>query len=156
TPRLLAKWAGRMLRTRTNSSRISWVSCTSCSSVSPCRSAGDWIVGRIALLMRVILLAVDAEAHGLQPVGLAGGARSSIPLQHVLDQGREAVAAGPQGLQVGAGLLAQPLGAAAALGHAQEAGVRQLTAGGVLLHALSRLPGVALDVEQVVGDLERL
>src|SRR5262249_12384891 len=109
TPRLLAKWAGRVLRTRAHSSRLSWVSC---SAVSPCRSAGDWIVGRIALLMRVILLAVDAEAHGLQPVGLAGASRSSIPLQHVLDQGREAVAAGPQGLQVGAGLLAQPLGAA--------------------------------------------
>jgi len=27
TPRLLAKWAGRMLRTRTSSSRISWASC---------------------------------------------------------------------------------------------------------------------------------
>src|SRR5262249_18850302 len=114
TPRLLAKWAGRMLRTRTSSSRISWVSWVSWSSLSLCKSAGDWIVGRIALML----------CHPLLD--------SSIPLHHVANQGLQAAAGRAQGLQMGDGLLAQPFRAAAALGHAQETGVGQLTAGGVL------------------------
>src|ERR687884_451717 len=97
TPRLLAKCAGRMLRTRTSSSRISWASCKSWASLSRCRSAGEAERGQVVL-----------------------------------------------------GLAAQPLGPAAALGHAEEPRVRQLAVGGVLADALAGLVGRPLHVEQVV------
>ena len=52
-------------------------------------------------------------------------------------------------------LSTEPFGAAAALGHAEKAGVGQLAAGRVLADALACLLRVALDIEQIIDDLKR-
>src|SRR5581483_12005238 len=60
----------------------------------------------------------------------------------------------PERGQAAAGLFPQGLGPPAALGAAQKAGEGQLRPGGVLADALADVAGGALDLEQVVGDLE--
>ena len=80
--------------------------------------------------------------------------RSPIALQDEGDQVQQAGGGRPQGGQLLAGLAAEPFGPPPALRDAEQAGIGQLTAGGVLPHALAGLVGVAFHVQQVVGDLK--
>src|SRR5689334_3577300 len=148
TPRLLAKWAGRMRSTRTSSSRISCASSTSCSSLSLWRSAGDPIVGNSALIAIVPCpLSLVPGPQGTRDKGQ--GTPLSISLHNTAGQGGQAPAGGAERGQGLLRLLAQSPRPEPALGHAEEAGVGQLAAGGVLAHALAGLLGAALHVEQV-------
>src|SRR5262245_46468633 len=138
TPRLLAKWAGRVVSTRTSSSRISWVSACNCSSESLCRSAGDWICGSSL------------------PIGFPFGndeRGSPFPRHNVLRQRGEQPAAESLGRRDR--LPAQFRRLPPRLLNSKESGVGQLAAGGVFAHPLPGLVNRALDVEQVVGHLEQ-
>src|SRR5438105_65290 len=135
-----------MLRTRTSSSRISWASWPSWASVSPCRSAGALICGKSAG-MAFIPWFIWARTSLFRRV-------LSVPFQNESRQLPQPGGGRAEGGELLRGLAAEVLGAAAALGGAQESRVGQLAPGGVFPHALAGLVGVALDVEEVVGDLE--
>ena len=101
TPRLLAKWAERRPTTPMSSSRISAASRSSSVSDSPCRSAGDWIRGRIGVLVVIAQRSLSSSSRA--------SARSRSP----------AVA---QRLQCRHGLLGDLAGPAAAAVEPEEAG----------------------------------
>ena len=131
----------------TSSSRISWASCASWSSVSACRSAGDAIRGSNAVM------ASSSRVLGPRPSArrLSGPGPPRYRASSASGSRRRAER------RRGARAPRRPssLGPPAALLDAEQARVGQLAAGRVLAHPLAGLVGRALDVEQVVGDLER-
>src|SRR5262249_53096090 len=140
TPRLLAKWAGRMLSTRTNSSRISWASSVSCSSVSSCKSAGEAILGSNVLMSCFLgpSFNLTAAIHDQQ--------RQIGQVPCCLAEAKHLVP----------GLLAQMLGACPAFRHPQKTRIGQFTAGCVFLHSFSRLRAAPFNIKQIIGDLKSL
>src|SRR5947208_994139 len=158
TPRLEAKWAGRMLNTRTSSSRISWASWASGWSVSGCRSAGEAMRDRSVL---IVITPRGTSAGPLQagPIRRRVGCTAcdlAISLQDITGEGGESFTGRPQRRQGFRGLAAGRRGPPPALGGAEQARIRQLAAGGIFADALAGALGRALHVEHVVGDLERL
>src|SRR5262245_53647277 len=85
-----------------------------------------------------------------------GGPGSAVSFHHVAGELHEPVGGRAKRGQGPASLLTQTPGSLAALLDAQQSGIRQFTANGVFLHSLSRLLHGALDVQQVVRDLEGL
>ena len=81
-------------------------------------------------------------------------ARSPIAFQDERGQGQQTAGGRPQRGELLAGLAAQAFGPSPALVDAEQAGVGQLAAGGVLPHALAGLVGGAFHVQQIVGDLK--
>ena len=91
---------------------------------------------------------------GFSPAPSLDGS-STIPFQKSQRQVSQAVAARAERLERRHGLVGQLPGAAAAAVDAQKPGVRPFAQLGILADALAQLGLVALDVEQVVDDLER-
>src|SRR5262249_54707971 len=79
---------------------------------------------------------------------------SPVPGKRVVQQGRQAAAAGAPRGQGALRLPGQPPGLPPALVGPQEPRVSQLPPAGVLLRPFAGVLGGALDVDQVVGDLE--
>src|SRR5262245_3731553 len=98
-----------MLRTRTNSSRISCVSWRSCSSVSDRKSMGEVIWGSNALI-ECFLFCLFPDFQFLQHC-----ARSSVSLQDELYQSAQAPARGATRGQMRLRLTAQFPGSSPAL-----------------------------------------
>src|SRR5207253_845758 len=110
TPRLLAKCAGRILRTRTNSSRISCASWDSSVSPSCCKSAGDSIRDRIVLMSRILRWLPAAHRPFVGPAPLLPTHRHASLTAPVADRCRQrgqSLAGDTEWLQAPPRLLAQ-------------------------------------------------
>src|SRR5205085_10685955 len=138
---------GRMLRTRTSSSRISWESSRSSSSENCCKSAGEPILDSNSL---IILCPWSAAGDRAVADGL------TVSLQDVLGQRGKPLSRLAQWHKKPARLRRQVLGPTPAVVHSQETGIGQFTTRRVFLHALPALVGIALNVEQVIRNLKGL
>ena len=151
TPRLLAKWAGRMLQH---------------AHQLVAHLLGELLELGVGQRVQVRRRRDSRQqcGHGDDPL-MVSSRRRAAPRSRAFNDRvpgrtrrapRSRPAAGPERGQV----LAAPRGPGRSARRrlsvdAQQAGIGQLAAGGVLAHALAGLLGVAFHVEQVVGDLER-